>query len=109
MQKRTVVDQIEIQRDGTINVRLAKEVVDETGEVLSVGWHRTSLPPGHDIDAQMAAINQNLVNELKFPAVELVCIERTKVAATAFWTPDVLAEYRKKRDAGAIVATKAVR
>jgi hypothetical protein len=31
MQKQTIVDQIEIARDGTIGIRMAKEVIDDDG------------------------------------------------------------------------------
>lgn len=61
MKKQTVIDQIEIKRDGTVNIRIAKEIVDDHGTVLLSEWHRTVLPPGQDIDVQMMAVNDHLV------------------------------------------------
>lgn len=69
MKKQTIIDQIEIKPCGTIQVRFAKQIVDSDGTVLSSDWHRTMLPPGHDIDAQMAAVNAHL-GTLKCKAVD---------------------------------------
>lgn len=96
MNKQTVIDQIEILRDGTINVRMAKEVVDDDGTVIASAWHRTSFPPGHDIDAQMAAVSKNLVDDLGYPAIQNSCIARVKVASAAYWTPEIVAAHQAK-------------
>ncbi len=95
MEKRSVVDQIEIQRDGSVQVRIAREVVDDDGSVLSREWHRTSLPPGMDVDSQMAAVNQHLrgMNGVAVPAAD---IARVKAATKAFWTKAVLDRHNEK-------------
>lgn len=93
MFKRTVIDQIEITRDGTINLRLAKEVVDDDGTVISSGWHRTVLPPGGDIDAQIATVNEHLTTGLKCAPVNSAEIDRVKIVAPVVWTEEVRAAW----------------
>lgn len=59
MIKRTVIDRIEILQDGTVQLRLAKQVVD--GEkILMSEPHRTVIEPGINADDQMAAVNAHL-------------------------------------------------
>ena len=60
--KQTVVDQIEVTRNGTIQVRIALELV-ENGAVLNYKWHRTAIDAGGDVDAQMAAVNAHITSE----------------------------------------------
>lgn len=60
--KQTVVDQIEVTRNGTIQVRIALELV-ENGVVLNHRWHRTLIEFGGDVDAQMAAVNAHITSE----------------------------------------------
>jgi hypothetical protein len=110
MEKRTVIDQVEITRDGTINLRMAKEVVDDDGTVLQSGLHRTSFPPGHDIDAQMAAVNAGLVRDLKMPAVAAddFLLLRLKETAPLVWTDAVKQGYADKIAAAAKVAVAEV-
>lgn len=59
MQKRSILNEIEIQ-DDTIFIRIVKETLDDFGQVIESGWHRTAIPPEIDIDAQMEAVNQHL-------------------------------------------------
>lgn len=47
----STINQIVKATDGTIMVRILKS---------SGGWHRTSIPPDVDIDAQMIAVNTDL-------------------------------------------------
>jgi hypothetical protein len=94
MQKQTVVDQIEVTRDGTVQVRMAKEIVD--GEnVLSREWHRTALPPGSDIDLQFAAVNEHLTGgDLNWAAVSDADISKVRDVTEAVWTAEVVAAYQ---------------
>lgn len=93
MIKQTVIDRIEISRDGTINIRMAKEVIDDDGTVISSGWHRTVLPPGLNIDAQFAAVNENLVRGLKCSPVAASDIERLKAVVPVVHTKAVKDAY----------------
>ena len=95
MQKQTTVNQIEIAGDGSIGVRLAKQIVDDDGTVLSSQWHRTLMPPGTDIDAQMAAVNASLTG-MNAAAVAPADIDRIKAYAITAWTVDAIAAYAAK-------------
>lgn len=57
--KQTTLDQIEITRNGTVQIRIALELV-EGGAIISQKWHRTSIQHDGDFDAQMAAVNAHL-------------------------------------------------
>lgn len=97
MEKRTVIDQIEVTRDGYLNLRMAKEVIDDDGEtVISSGWHRTTMPPGHDIDAQMAVVNKHLEEGLKCKPVAPDEIARVKALAPVVWTAAVIARHQAR-------------
>jgi hypothetical protein len=92
MRKQTVLDQIEIARDGIIRLRFAKEIVDDDNTVLAREWHRATLAPGQDIEAQIEAVNAQL------PAMSCAPIGASDIArigavAPVVWTDDVKAEY----------------
>lgn len=76
MEKRTIVHQIEITQDGTLQVRLGLLLVEGDKE-LDCKWHRTTIPRGGDVDAQMAAVNTHLVAMGRDP-VDPASIERIK-------------------------------
>lgn len=81
--KQTVVDQIELTRTGTIQIRIALELV-ENGAVISSKWHRTSVEPGVDVAAQMAAVNYHITSEpMNEQPVSAVDIARIKAVQAA--------------------------
>ena len=102
MLKRTVIDQIEITRDGTIQLRMAKAVVDDDGTVLSSGWHRTIVPPDGDVDLQMQAVNSHLVMGLGYPAVAAADIERVKAIIPVVHTKKVRDDFAAKVEAARV-------
>ena len=59
IEKKTVVDQIEITRSGHIQIRLGLLLVED-GKEIDCKWHRTVVSPGGDVDAQIAAVNTHL-------------------------------------------------
>lgn len=93
IEKKTILDQIEITRDGTIQVRLAL-VLFEDGEEVSSTWHRTSIPPGIDPRAQMAAVNGHLVRMKKQPVKDTLLLEQV---CTLVHTKEVSAAYAEKQ------------
>ena len=62
LENKTVVDQIEIRRDGTVGVRLALLIVDGIVE-RSKQYHRTSYNAGDDVAAIFDTINEDLVDK----------------------------------------------
>jgi hypothetical protein len=70
MQKRTIIDKIEIDpQTGIVAVRMRKQVVDDDGSILSSDYHRTTIDPGIDHAAQMGVVNAHLV-AIGFPVVK---------------------------------------
>ena len=93
--KSTILDQIEITRDGTIQVRLAILVLED-GEEISSTWHRTSIPPGTDPVAQMAAVNAHLQQMKKGNVQDTSLIEQV---VAIVHTPEVKQRYAEKQEA----------
>jgi len=60
IERKTVVDQIEITRDGSIGVRLGLLLVDGDKE-LSCKWHRTLIPLTVLPEDQLAYVNDHLI------------------------------------------------
>lgn len=113
MRKQTIIDQIEITRNGTIQLRFAKEIVDEDGVILSSEWHRTALPPGADLATQMEAVNAHLT-ELRANPVDaseiarvaaLVPIVHTKKVRDDYAAKVKVAAEKRDRDAAAAVVS----
>ena len=92
-EKKTILDKIEITRDGTIQVRLAILVLED-GEEISSSWHRTSIPPGADPGAQMAAVNAHLQQMNKATVTDFSLL--TNIVPVVH-TKEVKAAYQKKQ------------
>lgn len=60
IEKRTVIDQIEVTRSGRIQIRFALEIV-ENGEVISSSYHRTAVDPGETVEDKMAIVDAHLL------------------------------------------------
>lgn len=76
LKKQTVIDRIEITRDGHIQVRRA-DLYIEDGIEKAKSYHRHVLSPGDD------TVNED---------------ERVKAVAVAVWTTKVINEYRRKSE-----------
>lgn len=96
MEKKTLVDRIEIESDGTVYVRFQKAIV-EGDDTIAFNYHRTAFPPGIDIDAQMVEVNNHLVGMNESP-VSAADISRIKNATSAFHTPAVIAKYKERAE-----------
>ena len=93
LEKKTILDQIEITRDGTIQVRLALLVLED-GEEISSAWHRTSIHPGADPVAQMAAVNDHLKLINKAPVADFSLL---KNIVSVVHTKEVIFAYAKRQ------------
>lgn len=87
--KQLIIDQIEVTQNGTVQVRMHK--LSSDGDMI--GNHRTSIEPGGDIDAQVAAVNNHMATE-NFAPIPQADTDRLKAIATAAWTPEVIAAYQ---------------
>lgn len=74
--RRTVVDQIEINRSGAYQIRFAL-VIDEDGTEDEKRWHRTMVWNSGQVDATLAAVNVNLV-AMKYAPLPQAAINRIK-------------------------------
>lgn len=91
IEKKTIIQQIEILADGNVQVRLQLLTLED-GEVLASAWHRTSIQPGVDLDAQMAMVNTHLSQMKKEPVVE-GCMARLRAHVAVAHTEEVVAAY----------------
>lgn len=81
IEKQTVLDQIEITRNGILQIRIALELV-ENDTVINRRWHRTAIEPGGDVGAQMANVNKHLtqMNERLVSAADIAKIKAHQVS-----------------------------
>jgi len=89
--KQLIIDQIEVTQNGTIQIRMHK--LSSDGDMI--GNHRTSIAPGGDIDAQIAAVNAHMGSEGYAPIPD-ADVARVKTTAAATWTPENIAPVTAK-------------
>lgn len=77
IERKTVVDQIEITREGVVRVRLGLLLVEDGAE-LACSWHRLAIDENTDIDATFDAVNEDLVLGKGCKPVEVADIARVK-------------------------------
>ncbi len=73
LEKKSVIDQIEITRDGCVQIRRA-DLIIEDGKEIAKTYHRHVLSPGADLTGQD---------------------ERVAAVAGAVWTPEVIEAYQE--------------
>jgi len=100
MQKRTIIDRIEIEpQTGNIAVRMRKQVVDDDGAVLASEYHRAMIEAELADPAALLALVDGHLATLGFPAVKA---EDRAVLDTALATFDSLrAEKAQEKRASA--------
>ncbi len=59
LERRTIVNQIEVNEFGTVQVRFAIQIVDGDN-VIHSRWHRTAVDLTGDVDQQLAAVNAHM-------------------------------------------------
>lgn len=96
IEKKTIVDQIEITRTGHIQIRFGLLLVEDGAEI-GCQWHRTAIEPGGDVDAQIAAVEQHLAS-MGRPAVDRDGLMASlKPIARVAHTPEVVQRFRASR------------
>jgi len=102
MPRKAVINQREITENGTIQVRIAKQVVD-AGEVIASSWHRCALEPGQNVEYMISAVDADLTKQGYGPVVDwagvraTVAAEHTSEVIKAY--QDAQAAARAARDA----------
>lgn len=96
IEKRTIVDQIEITRDKTIQIRFGLLLLED-GIELSCQWHRTAIEPGISVDTQIAAVNNHLqqMGKSTVPPTEL---DNLKQIVPVVHTPAVIAAHKQRQE-----------
>jgi len=89
MAKQLIIDQIEITKDGTVQVRMHK--LSSDGDLI--GNHRTSLPPATDINAQIGAVNAHMAEE-NYSAISDADVVKLTAICNVAWTAEVIAAYQ---------------
>lgn len=102
IEKRTVLNQIEVLPSGIVQVRFAKQLVED-GKVIAHEWHRTAIEPGVDVHAQMRAVNAHLVQIGAVPVAEYA--DLTAHVSLAH-TPEKVAAFRAAAEDRARAAGK---
>lgn len=98
IEKKTIIDQIEITRNSTVQVRLGLLLIED-GQEIDCKWHRTAFPPGQDIAAQIAAVNAHLAQMGKELVSEADAAYITAMCTQA-WTPEVVTAYQSSQTQG---------
>lgn len=106
MEKRARLDRIDIEPDGTLLLRMQKEVVVD-GEVVARQPHRTSINPIMDNAKQFAAVNSHLAT-LGYGAMSADDMGLVDEVTARKQTEPVQQAYREKM-AAAVEAGKPVR
>ena len=89
MAKLLIIDQIEVTKDGTVQVRMHK--LSSDGDLL--GNHRTSIEPAGNISAQIAAVNAHMATE-NYSAISDSDVVKLTAICNAAWTAEVIAAYQ---------------
>jgi hypothetical protein len=87
MEKKTVVDQVEVKRDGTLQIRFRKVLVEDDGSITDLGYHRAVAMPGDDLAATLDHVGNHLsaMNNGGLSAEEKAFITEVK---DAMWTQE---------------------
>lgn len=100
IEKRTVIDQIEITQGDVIQIRFALQLVED-GVVINSSWHRTTVPPGVDPQMMIDAVNADITNRpsLRAAAIQAKRIPLLKSICSLVHTPDVVVAHRAREAA----------
>ena len=80
----TIVNRVDSSPTGVLQIRM---------KVDGGTWHRTTIEPGQDIDAQMAAVDAHLAAMGKEPVADAAPV---KDRAAAVWTREKVEAHREK-------------
>lgn len=89
IEKKTIIDQIEIDRAGRVNVRFGLLLVEDGAEI-SCKWHRTQIEPGVDVDALFGIINADITTrpELKAAPIDSERVSLVKAVCDLVYKSD---------------------
>jgi hypothetical protein len=89
MQKKTIVDQVEVKRDGSLHVRFRKVLEEDDGTITDLGFHRMAVNPGDDVEGTMEGVDNNL-QVLGAGGLAQEEKDFIKGVKDTVWTPEVI-------------------
>ena len=95
--KQVVLSQMEILPNGTIQVRLSKQVLDNDVTIASE-YHRFVLEPGANLNDIMSNINTHLA-QMGWPACRAADVARVRAVAGLEHTPAAILAFITERNA----------
>jgi hypothetical protein len=102
--QRTIIDQIELTRGGTVQLRLARQVV-VNDTVLTSEYHRAALEPGADVEAAISIVQDHL-RQLGAAEVDSAEWDRLRRVIQLEHTPEVIAAFAANKEAAALRAMR---
>ena len=97
-EQRTIIDQIEITRDGEVRLRLDKQLLRDGKVISEPRFHRAAWEPGADFEGTIAALNSHL-EAMREAAVDAGEWARVREVIAQQHKPEVIARWRAKREA----------
>ena len=82
--KKLVLIDIHVRLDGSLHLQWMKQRSDDGKEWENISPHRTSVPNGGDIDAQINLVDKD-IGRMGFPPVDRADIDRAKAHAAIAW------------------------
>lgn len=92
--RKSVIDQVEVTRDGHLQVRLLKKVIDN-GVEIDIGYHRTVIPVGGNVELQMQQVATHLAS-LEFPLDDTEELAQLKQLSEVVFKPAKVAAFAEK-------------
>jgi hypothetical protein len=105
IEKKTVLNQIEIRSTGEIGLQFGLVLLDDGAEIAR-DWHRTVIEPGINPRAQIAAVNAHFQagirkaggSVIKPNPIDEADIARIVTIVSTIHTPEVVNNYRRDRE-----------
>lgn len=113
IEEKTIIDQIEVARNGVVQVRFA--ILDvKDGVERGSKWHRAAIEPGVSVDEMLDAVNADITTRpsIMAPPVKDEKIDLLRGVVALAHTPEVIAAYaeslkRAREDAATLLGAKA--
>lgn len=96
IEKKTVIDQIEITRNGSIQIRFGLLLVED-GKEIACDWLRKVIEPGDNVAASLGVIDAYLQQTGK-AAIDTGRISLVKSVAAIAHTPEVVKAYKAMQE-----------
>lgn len=95
IEKKTVINKIEIERDGVIQIRIGLLLIED-GTEINAKWLRTTLAPTNDPDVVLGQVSVFLADQ-NYPAIESDDVVRLMAVASTVNTDSVVQRYTSAR------------